>query len=194
MWCVATRASRGSSVVWRVSLWAGLVLRLVCEVLVSVSCVSRLPPVSLNRYVKDTAHRWEPGHAGHTGTGAHGPCTRAHGTHELVVALAWRPLHARCAVLHDLDIALVGRLRRGRVYCLGRVAHARRRLSRLELIGAWALGAPAAPPPAACTRVRVCSARLVHFADCLRAGARRRSGSTLGAGGGRVGFAGGGLF
>ena len=29
----------------------GLVLRLVCEVLVSVSCVSRLPPVSLNRYV-----------------------------------------------------------------------------------------------------------------------------------------------
>ena len=33
-----------------VSLWAGLVLRLVCEVLVSVSCVSRLPPVSLNRY------------------------------------------------------------------------------------------------------------------------------------------------
>ena len=38
----------------RVSLWAGLVLRLVCEVLVSVSCVSRLPPrvfeQSLNRY------------------------------------------------------------------------------------------------------------------------------------------------
>ena len=43
------RASRGSGVVWRVSLWVGLVLRLVCEVLVSVSCVSRLPPVSLNR-------------------------------------------------------------------------------------------------------------------------------------------------
>ena len=33
-----------------VSRWVGLVLRLVCEVLVSVSCVSRLPPVSLNRY------------------------------------------------------------------------------------------------------------------------------------------------
>ena len=29
---------RGSGVVWRVSLWVGLVLRLVCEVLVSVSC------------------------------------------------------------------------------------------------------------------------------------------------------------
>ena len=28
----------------------GLVLRLVCEVLVSVSCVSRLPPVSFYRY------------------------------------------------------------------------------------------------------------------------------------------------
>ena len=26
-------------------------MRLVCEVLVSVSCVSRLPPVSLNRYM-----------------------------------------------------------------------------------------------------------------------------------------------
>ena len=50
VWCVATRASRGSGVVWRASLWVGLVLRLVCEVLVSVSCASRLPPVSLNRY------------------------------------------------------------------------------------------------------------------------------------------------
>ena len=29
--------------------WVGLVLRLVCEVLVSVSCVSRLPPVSFYR-------------------------------------------------------------------------------------------------------------------------------------------------
>ena len=33
------------------SRWVGLVLRLVCEVLVSVSCVSRLPPVSFYRYV-----------------------------------------------------------------------------------------------------------------------------------------------
>ena len=43
------RVSRGSGVVWRVSRWVGLVLRLVCEVLVSVSCVSRLPPVSFYR-------------------------------------------------------------------------------------------------------------------------------------------------
>ena len=44
VWClvlVATRASRGSGVVWRVSLWVGLVLRLVCEVLV---CRSRVCP------------------------------------------------------------------------------------------------------------------------------------------------------
>ena len=33
----------------RVCRWVGLALRLVCEVLVSVLCVSRLPPVSLNR-------------------------------------------------------------------------------------------------------------------------------------------------
>ena len=44
-------------------------------------------------------------------------------------ALAWRPLHARRAVLHDIDAALSGRLRRPAV------AHARLRLSRLELIG-----------------------------------------------------------
>ena len=55
--CAATRASRGSGVVWRVSLWVGLVLRLVCEVLVSVSCVSRLPPVSLNRTVPELYDR-----------------------------------------------------------------------------------------------------------------------------------------
>ena len=39
---------------WRVSRWVGLVLRLVCEVLVSVSCVSRLPPVSFYRYMYST--------------------------------------------------------------------------------------------------------------------------------------------
>ena len=37
------------------SRWVGLVLRLVCEVLVSVSCVSRLPPVSLNRFFLEQA-------------------------------------------------------------------------------------------------------------------------------------------
>ena len=49
------RASRGSGVVWRVSLWVGLVLRLVfvrffrsCVCLVCVPA-PRLPPVSLNR-------------------------------------------------------------------------------------------------------------------------------------------------
>ena len=52
--CVPPGFARGRDGVWsgrlaRVSLWVGLVLRLVCEVLVSVSCVSRLPPVSLNR-------------------------------------------------------------------------------------------------------------------------------------------------
>ena len=52
MWCGvgrrhwATHASRGSGVVWRVSRWVGLVLRLVCEVLVSVSCPSRVCPGS----------------------------------------------------------------------------------------------------------------------------------------------------
>ena len=53
VWCgVGRRVCPGVrvSVVWRVSRWVGLVLRLVCEVLLSVSCVSRLPPVSLNRY------------------------------------------------------------------------------------------------------------------------------------------------
>ena len=39
----------------RESVWVGLVLRLVCEVLVSVSCVSRLPPVSLNRVPATTS-------------------------------------------------------------------------------------------------------------------------------------------
>ena len=33
------------------------------------------------------------------------------------VALAWRPLHARRAILHDLDAALPGRLRRSRCAC-----------------------------------------------------------------------------
>ena len=46
VWCGATHASRGSGVVWRVSRWVGLVLRLVCEVLVSVSCPSRVCPGS----------------------------------------------------------------------------------------------------------------------------------------------------
>jgi len=74
--------------------------------------------------------------------------------------VARRPFHARRAVLHDLDAALPGRLRRGRCAC---------------------------PPPPLAPRayrgfrphrrpLRVCRTRL-HFADRLRAGAGRRSGS-----------------
>jgi len=76
------------------------------------------------------------------------------------VALARRSLHARRAILHDLDAALPGRLRRGRCAC--------------------------PPPPLAsrayrglrphCRPLRVCRTRL-HFADRFRAGAGRRSGS-----------------
>ena len=74
--------------------------------------------------------------------------------------LAWRPLHARRAILHDLDAALPGRLRRGRCACppppLASRAHR----------GLWPHRRP----------LRVCRARLL-FADRLRAGAGRRSGS-----------------
>ena len=56
------------------------------------------------------------------------------------VALAWRPLHARRTVLHDLDAALPGRLRRGRCACPPPP------ISRLELIGG---SGPLAAPPAA---------------------------------------------
>ena len=96
------------------------------------------------------------------------------------VALAWRPLHARRAILHDLDAALPGQLRRGRCAFppppLASRAH--RGCSGRTL---WPHRRP----------LRVCRAR-IHFADRLRAGAGRRSGR--GAGGGRVGFAGGRLF
>ena len=91
----------------------------------------------------------------------------------VTVALAWRPLHARRAVLHDLDAALSGRLRRGR-------AHARLRLSRLELIGGSGR-----------TAGRYASAARAFFSPTAFEQAR---GGALGAGGGRVGFAGGGLF
>ena len=71
----------------------------------------------------------------------------------------WRPLNARRPVLHDLDAALSGRLRRGRYASAAR-------------------------------------AFISDFADRLRqqARGRRKRGGALGAGGGRVGFAGGGLF
>ncbi len=105
--------------------------------------------------------------------GRHLPCPGCVVVSPASVALARRPLHARRAVLHDLDPALPGRLRRGCCAC--------------------------PPPPLAsrayrglrphCRPLRVCRTRL-HFADRFRAGA----GGALGAGGGRVGFAGGGLF
>ena len=81
------------------------------------------------------------------------------------VALAWRPLHARRAVLHDLDAALSGRLhgrlRRGR----GCACPSPPLASRAH----WGLWPHRRP-------LRICRARL-HFAYRLRAGAGRRSGS-----------------
>jgi hypothetical protein len=90
------------------------------------------------------------------------------------VALDWRPLHARRAVLHDLDAALPGRLRRGRCAC---------------------------PPPPLASRahrwlwphrrpLRVCRAGAFISPTAFE----QARGGALGAGGGRVGFAGGGLF
>ena len=92
--------------------------------------------------------------------GRHPPCPGCVVVSPASVALARRPFHARRAVLHDLDAALPGRLRRGRCAC---------------------------PPPPLAPRayrgfrphrrpLRVCRTRL-HFADRLRAGAGRRSGS-----------------
>ena len=82
------------------------------------------------------------------------------------VALARRPLHARCAVLHDLDTAVSGQ------FCRGHwpIAQARLRLSRLELIASS--GAPEVQMHR--RPLRVCCAR-IHFANRLRAGAGRRS-------------------
>ena len=88
------------------------------------------------------------------------PCSGCLAVIPASVVLAWRPLHARCAVLHDLDSALSGRLRRGRCACpsppLASRAHR----------GLWPHRRP----------LRICRARL-HFAYRLRAGAGRRSGS-----------------
>ena len=95
----------------------------------------------------------------------------------------WRSLGARSML--DARSFMISTLR-SQVSFAAAVAHSRLRLSRLELIGCsgrtlWPHRRP----------LRVCRARL-HFADRLRAGAGRRSGR--GAGGGRVGFAGGRLF
>ena len=105
-----------------------------------------------------------------------GPCSGCVVVRPASVALAWRLLHARRAVLHDLDAALSGRLRRGRCACPPPAPPLASRAHR----GLWPHRRP----------LRVCRARL-HFADRLRAGAGRRSGS--GWRQGRVCWA-GGLF
>ena len=92
------------------------------------------------------------------------PCSGCVVVSPAPVALARRPLHARRAVLHDLvhdlDAALPGRLRRGRCACppppLASRAHRGLRAHRRPL--------------------RVCRSRL-QFADRLRAGTGRCSGS-----------------
>ena len=75
------------------------------------------------------------------------PCSGCVVVSPASVALAWRPLHARRAVFHDLDAALSGRLRRGRSACppppLASRAHR----------GLWPHRRP----------LRICRARL-HFA------------------------------
>ena len=55
-------------------------LRLVCEVLVSVSCVSRFPPVSLNRFppVSFYRYRYIPVHTGTSPARAPAPNARPH--------------------------------------------------------------------------------------------------------------------
>ena len=100
------------------------------------------------------------------------------------VALDRRPLHARCAVLHDLDTAVSGQ------FCRGHwpIAQARLRLSRLELIASS--GAPEVQN-SRCTAGRYASAARAFISPTAFEQAR---GGALGAGGGRVGFAGGGLF
>ena len=105
--------------------------------------------------------------------GRRSPCSGCVVVSPASVALARRPLHARRVVPHDLDAALPGRLRYGRRAC--------------------------PPPPLAsrvyrglwphCRPLRVCRARL-HFATAFE----QARGGALGAGEGRVGFAGGGLF
>ena len=90
------------------------------------------------------------------------------------MALARRSLHARRTILHDLDPL------RSQVGFAAAVAHARLRLSRLELIGGSGR-----------TAGRYASAARAFISPTAFEQAR---GGALGAGGGKVGFAGGGLF
>ena len=107
------------------------------------------------------------------------PCSGCVVVSPASVALARRPLHARCAVLHDLDAA-VSRLT-SQVGFAAAVAHTRLRLSRLELIGG---SGRTAGRYASAARAFISPTAFEHEAR----------GGALGAGGGRVGFAGGGLL
>ena len=97
------------------------------------------------------------------------------------VALDRRPLHARCAVLHDLDTAVSGQ------FCRGHwpIAQARLRLHVLSSSRHRGL------QKSRCTAGRYASAARAFISPTAFEQAR---GGALGAGGGRVGFAGGGLF
>ena len=96
----------------------------------------------------------------------------------------WRSLGARSML--DARSFMISTLR-SQVGFAAAIAHARLRLSRLELIGASvALAAPHRRP------LRVCRASARAFISPTAFEQAR--GGALGAGGGRVGFAGGGLF
>ena len=91
-------------------------------------------------------------------------------------ALAWCPLHTRRAVLHDLHAAVSGR------FCRGRCARPPPPLTSRAVIGRGSTGRTAG---------RYASAARAFISPTAFEQAR---GGALGAGGGRVGFAGGGLF
>ena len=90
-------------------------------------------------------------------------------------ALAWCPLHTRRAVLHDLHAAVSGR------FCRGRCARPPPPLTSRAVIGRGS----------GRTAGRYASAARAFISPTAFEQAR---GGALGAGGGRVGFAGGGLF
>ena len=93
------------------------------------------------------------------------------------VALAWRPLH-----MLDARSFMISHSLRSQVSFAAAVAHARLRLSRLELIGGSGR-----------TAGRYASAARAFISYSPTAFEQARGGA-LGAGGGRVGFTGGGLF
>ena len=108
------------------------------------------------------------------------------------VALARHPLHARRAVLHDLEFST---LRSHEVGFAAAVAHARLRLSRLELIGgSGRTSAGRRYARGLHVSVWASAARAFVSPSISPTAFEQARGGALGAGGGRVGFAGGGLF